>query len=103
MIQVTLKPIDRRITIPLLLCMAKCKACDREILFARTANGKWLPIEYNSALPNERYNLETLKEEIKYNPNRHKVHFGSCAKWRKKKRLKMQQTNMNFRETGEKD
>jgi hypothetical protein len=77
--------------------MAKCKACGKDILFARTKNEKWLPIEYNSALPNERYNLETFKEEIKYDPNRHRTHFGSCAKWQKKTKRKLKQTSMNFR------
>ena len=82
----------------LIVVMAQCRVCNAEILFVRTKNDKLMPIEYNSALPNERYNLETLGEEIKYNPGPHRPHFAACANWKRQNKRKLEQIPLKFGE-----
>jgi hypothetical protein len=79
--------------------MPKCKECGAEILFARTQKDKLMPIEYNSARPDERFNLETYEDEIKYDFKRHIPHFIACKGWKEKeKKRKLEQTTLKFDE-----
>ncbi len=52
--------------------------CNKEIIWTKTANGSWMPIDYNS-VSDEEIMLLAQGITLNYNPAIHINHWGTCT------------------------
>lgn len=65
--------------------MPNCKACNKEIYFLKTKNGKFIPVNAESLNDSELHELRNKTQRL-FDPKRHITHFSDCpmsAKFRK--------------------
>lgn len=64
-----------------------CKKCNNSIVFLRTKNGKFNPVDYKSLSEEDKFNI-AHQIPVNFDFTRHKSHFATCpaaASFRKSK------------------
>jgi len=57
--------------------MARCKKCKAEIAFLKTKKGKYIPVEWRTLTPDEKYDIQHGLKRI-FVHGRHETHFANC-------------------------